>query len=292
MSGAFVRDDVSFYNSFISNSFYAYHYEAFEEILERRAPKLVLYDVRSGYLLKAGPEPAYDLPAKDPTWWFGAPRTSDPPQLTLADIDSMLSVSQTQRTIDTLLRRSRQTHSKVTEDTDDGEQYRVILASATSNMNRWLSDGSRVYSKEHDAIIVPRGQARVEEEVGERHVNEPRLQMLEVYVKRMLTHAPQIILYTPPVSPTVLEDPKQAGYLAEAGREVRAMAGRLRVDYCDLSRAWAEIGCTRDDFYDELHFSRHCNGRILRQLALGCAPLAGGALAKMLKPELIVDREP
>jgi hypothetical protein len=287
MSSKFFRDDVYFYNAFISNSFYAYHYEAFQEIVERKSPSLVLYDVRSGYLLKEGPEPAYDTPAGDPTWWYGAPKSTERPKLSIDEIESLLSLGQTEVTAETLWRRSRWGTKHVTEEEDNGDQYRVVLAAPPSDMDRWLADGSRIYKKEHDAILTPRGQEEVEEQTGERHVNVARLAMLETYVRRMIADVPAIILYSPPVSPTVLEDGSQRESLEESAKEVGEMASRLHIDYCDLASKWDAIGCTVEDFYDETHISRHCNGRVLRQLATGGAPKRGGKLAEMLRPSVL-----
>jgi hypothetical protein len=287
MSGTFFRDDVRFYNSFISNSFYAYQYEAFEELLDKGAPKLVLDDVRSGYLMYEGPEPAYDAPPDDPVWWCGVPHSNLAPTRTLGDVASLLSLNQTESSLATLLRWARQSRSGGAEEADDGEQYRAVLASPPSKMNRWLADGSRVYVGEHDGVLVPRGQERVEEQRGERRVNESRLAMLETYIKRIAHEVPDVILYSPPVSYTVLEDPRQPGYMAELSAKLHAMAARQGVDYCDLSTRWSAIGCTREDFYDEIHLSRHCNERVVRALATGCAPKAGPKLAKMLRPEVL-----
>jgi hypothetical protein len=85
----------------------------------------------------------------------------------------------------------------------------------------------------------------------------------------------------------VLEDPKQRGYMAVLSAKLHAMATRQGVDYCDLATQWSAIGCTKEDFYDEIHISRHCNEMVVRRLATGCAPKAGPKLAKMLRPEVL-----
>jgi hypothetical protein len=290
MSGEFFRDDVRFYNSFISNSYFAYHYEALEELLERGTPKLVLYDVRSGYLLKEGDEPDYAVPADDPVWWCGAPKTTKLPSFSIAELESLLSVAQTQLTVETFWRGTRwgNVHTRAGElEEETYEQYRVALAARPWWMDRWLADGSRVYLLEHDAIIVPRGQQSPEEQQGERRLNEPRLKMLETYVRKMSSRVPALILYSPPVGPAVLEDGSQQVYIREFDERVKQMATRLHLDYCDLSLQGSAIDCKPEDFFDEIHFSRRCNGKVLQRLATGCAPIAGDVLAKLLKPSAL-----
>jgi hypothetical protein len=287
MSGTFFRDGVRFYNSFISNSFFAYHYEAFEDVVSRGTPALLLYDVRSGYLLKEGPEPAYDAPKDDKDWWYGAPNSYAPPRLTLDEVESLLSLSQTVSSGETLWRRWKDSKEALGEQVDDGAPYRVVSAEHPSQMDRWLADGSRVYAKEDNAIIVPRGQERVDEQTGERHVNTARLRMLAGYLGRIHERVSDIVVYSPPVAPTVLEDPTQAASFVEFDERMREVASELKLEFCDFASKWKEIGCLESDFYDEQHSSRHCNRQVLHELVSGCAPRLGPKLRAMVKSEIV-----
>lgn len=287
MSSTFFREGVRFYNGFVSNSFFGYQYEVYEQILERGTPELVLLDVRSGYLLSSGVEPAYETPKDDPVWWAGAPKTvTTKTPLKLSEVESLLSLDQTIFTYKTLRREFLETKALVQAEENDGQPYRVVRIDRPSNIHRWLADGSRVYERELDGKLVPVGQTAVWEAAGERHVNRVRLEMLEVYLRRMLVKTPNIVLYAPPVGPLATADGSQLPWLQEFHVAIAALADKLGLDFCGLESKRAEIGCTVEDYYDELHLSRACNAKIVKAMVNGCAPRLGPRLKKLVRPEL------
>jgi hypothetical protein len=305
MSQTFFPENVHFYNAFLSNSYFAYQYEAFRDLVNAQGvPSLVLFDVRSGLILVAGVEPTWDpadAKTKENVWWAGPPfhygKATAPPWYT--EVDSLLSLQQTELTLQSLRAQVRPAApgkdgaKRVTTsdgaDVDTGAPFQVVAANAISSMHRWLFDGSRVYPGEHDGILVPRNQVRVEEASGDRHVNEERIARVDEYLRRMLESGTTIIMYSPPLQRRVFEDPKQAPSIRASGERLRAMAEKNGVDYCDLSLEADSVGCTASDFYDELHISRHCNQRIIKKLATDCAPRAGKKLRALLLPSILAD---
>jgi hypothetical protein len=304
MSQAFFPENVHFYNAFLSNSYLAYQYEAFRDLVDAQGvPSLVLVDVRSGLILLAGPEPTWD--SNENVWWAGPPfhrgKAAAPSWYT--EVDSLLSLQQTELTLKSLRAQMRPGAAGKDgagggaaggaagdgADVDTGAPFRVVAANATSSMHRWLFDGSRVYPGEHQGTLVPRNQVRVEEASGDRHVNEGRIAAVDEYLRRMLESGTTIIMYSPPLQPRVFNDPRQAPSIRASGERLRAMAEKNGVDYCDLSFEADAVGCTVTDFYDELHISRHCNQRIIKKLATDCAPRAGKKLRALVLPSILAD---
>jgi hypothetical protein len=294
MSKTFFKDSVGFYNGFLSNSYFVYHYEAFEDVVAAHGvPKLVLYDVRSGYLLRGGLEPGWDSPPPgDPVWWGFPPfhLGKAKPVPWYRDLPSLLSLAQTEQTL-TWLRHQlpeRAVQAETSDmDTDTGAQFRCVPVTQKSKMYRWLGDGSRIYAGELDAVLEPHGAIHLDEAVGDRHLNETRFAGLEFVLGRIKAEGSTIIVYSPPTNPVVFDDPRQIAAVRGAGARVKAITDSLGIDYCDLTLEAASLGCAAGDFADEHHISRHCDARIVRRLATGCAPRAGAMLKEMLNAETL-----
>jgi hypothetical protein len=295
MSKTFFKDSVAFYNGFVSNSYYVLEYEVFEDLVALHgAPKLVLFDARSGFVLRPFPEPGWDSPPKDDPIWWGFPpfhlgRPKPPPWY--KDIPSLLSLAQTELTLtwlsNQLPARTPPSSGAGAAQTDNGDQFRCVPITQKSKMNRWLADGSRVYEDELDGVLVSRGAVHIDDSVGKREVNDSRLVGLEFVLSHIQQEGSTIIVYAPPINPVAFDDPRNAPALRAAAARIKGVTDRLGIDYCDLTAAAATIGCTASDFADELHVSRHCDARVVRQLALGCAPRAGGMLKEMLNDETL-----
>ncbi len=280
MSSTSFKDPSTFYNGFLSNSYLAYQYEVFDEITRRRgAPKLVLWDVRSGYLAQVHEEPAWEVPADDPVWYAGAPfyhGDATPPWY--RDIPSLLSLAQTEFTARSLLADLRARDATIEARADTGEPFVLLPADRASISHRWLSDGSRVYPQELAGRLVPRGQTAPQEARGERKLTEASIAMLDVYLQKMLAANARVIVYAPPLRADAASEPTQQPLYAAFDRRVREVTDRRGVDFCDLTVRGAKMGCAPGDFYDELHLGRACDARVLRELASGCAPRAGAEL--------------
>jgi len=295
MSQTFFRDDVHFYNGFISNSFFVYHYELFLDVAAAHGvPSLVLYDIGSGYILRHEPEPEWDTPKESPVWWGFPPfhLGKAQPLPWYRDIPSLLSLPQTELTLTWLDHQLPHSapppspESNVTE-TDNGQQFRCVDLNKPSQMYRWLADGSRVYHGEVGGVFAPPGQVRIEKGVGDRYINPDRVKVLDWVLAQLAATGTKVIVYSPPVHPAVLADGKQLAPLKAAGDAVRAVAEKNGLDFCDLAAEATTLGCGLGDFSDELHISRHCNERVIRRLATGCAPRAGALLKQMLKPSVL-----
>jgi hypothetical protein len=144
-----------------------------------------------------------------------------------------------------------------------------------------------VYEDEIGGVLTPRGPVHIDDSVGERKVNDSRLVGLEFVLDRMQKEGSTIIVYAPPINPVAFDDPRNAPALRAAAARVKAVTDRLGIDYCDLTADAAALGCQAGDFADELHHSRHCDARVVRRLALGCAPRAGAMLKALLNPETL-----
>jgi hypothetical protein len=290
MSQTFFRKGVRFYNGFLSNSFFAYHFEVFDDIVRAGGvPRLVLYDARCLTLVKEGDEPGYDTPPQDPIWWAGAPfrHKAQPQPPWYRDLDSLLSLQQTELTLQTWQdeRQARQTVADLDKDT--GASFRVVDRHVTSKVHRWLADGSRVYPGELDGVLSTRGSVRIEDAQGERKLNPQRAAMLEAFVRRMAATGTTVVLYSPPIDPRALT-PGLSLQMAGAGRAAAQVANRLGVDYCDLTLQAREIGCQDNDFYDQTHLSRACNRGIVHKLVSRCAPKTQQLLRDLVAPDVLV----
>jgi len=294
MSKTFFKDGVAFYNGFVSNSYYVLEYEVFEDIVAAHgAPKLVLFDARSGFVLRPSPEPGWDSPPRDDPIWWGFPpfhlgKAKPPPWY--KDIPSLLSLAQTDLTFTWLENQlpHRQAPSGTgAAETDNGAQFRCVSLTQKSKMNRWLADGSRMYEDEIGGVITSRGAVHIDDSVGNRQVNDSRLVGLEFVLDRIQKEGSKVIVYAPPINPVAFDDPRNAPALRAAAARVKAVTERLGIDYCDLTAEAASLGCGPGDFADELHHSRHCDARVVRRLALGCAPRLGGMLKEMLNGDTL-----
>lgn len=295
MSQTSFADGVRFYNGFISNSYFTYQYEVFDDIVTASgAPRVVLLDLRSGYMLSDGDEPPFDAPANDPRWWAGAPYRLGLAALTpwYRDVDSLLSLQQTMLSIEALwaqhLARGAAPHAGE-PDVDTGAPFLDVAAHAKSGVHRWLADGSRVYPGEVDGVLVPRGQGRVEEARGPRRVNTARLPILESMLRKLQSTGTEVVAYSPPLQPRVFEDPTQAPLVLGAESVLREASARAGVDYCGLGTEARRVGCDPQDFYDELHVSRHCDARVLHELATGCTPRVRKLLHGLLSQSTLAD---
>lgn len=292
MSQTFFRDDVRFYNGFISNSFFTYQCEVFDDLVAAHGvPRLVLYDVRSSFLLNTGAEPFNDTPPADTAWWAGPLfRTGKAPHGPIyADLDSLLSLQQSELTLKWVGRQFETKHPPMEIDVDTGAPYLTVDKNLASTGHRWLADGSRVYPREVNGVLVPRGQAHIEEATGDRKLNVARLKPLEASLRGLVDQGATVIVYSPPLQPRVFEDGTQAPLLREAGARLREITTRVGVDYCDLSMDAEATGCVAADHYDELHISRHCNKMVIRKLATGCAPRAEKVLRGVIAPSILTD---
>jgi len=288
MTQSLFKDDVRFYNGFVSTSYFVLQYEVFDELMRAHgAPPFVLLDVRSGFVLREGDEAAWDSPANSAIWWgfpaFHLGRAKPPPWY--RDIPSLLSLAQTQLTLGWL---SHQLPTKPPAidfgdtEVDNGSQFRCIDLNKKSGMYRWLVDGSRVYGDEVGGVLPPPGQVHINEALGERHVNPNRLVGLEWVLRRLHDAGATVIVYSPPVNPRSYQDVKQVKPFQEFGAAIRAVTDRNGLDFCDFTLKADAIGCGAGDFSDEVHISRHCDQRILREMTLGCAPKTGAKLASKL----------
>lgn len=206
------------------------------------------------------------------------------------DIPSLLSVAQTEQTLTKLatsLHAKPPKHDTDVSNVDTGEQFRCVSAAVPAKMYRWLADGSRVYEGEVNGVLAPPLPLRINNAVGDRHPNAERLLGLDFIVRKIEEDGAKVIVYSSPVHPRSYDDPKQARAIEAFGAAVRAVTDRHGVDYCGLAMKANEIGCLPSDFADELHISRHCNERIVRELALGCAPRAGPLLRAKLNPDIL-----
>jgi hypothetical protein len=290
VSSTFFKEGVRFYNGFLSNSYFVYHYEVFDDLVAAHGPpKLVLYDVRSGYLLRDATEPAWDTPGNSPLWWGFPPfHTGKPAPLPwYRDIPSLLSLAQTELTL-TWLKNQLPVHASgpVSTDTekDDGKQFRCVDLTKKSSMYRWMADGSRIYQGELDGKLAPHGPIHVSEAVGDRHVNETRPVQLDWVLGKILERGTKVILYSPPIHPASYVDPRQIPAIKASGAALQRVADKYGIDYCDLTLLADDLGCTNEDFSDELHVSRRCDRLVMKRLATSCAPKAGPMLRGMLAP--------
>lgn len=295
MSGTFFKEPSHFYNGFVSNSYFAYQWEVFDEVSKNGStPKIVLWTVRSGNFAEVHREPQYEERPDDPVWWAGAPffngANTMPPWY--KDVPSLLSLAQTEFTFRTLLTDFRARKQNVAIGTDNGQSYVLLPADQASISHRWLSDGSRVYPKEVSGKLVPRGQPFPEETRGDRKLNESSVVMLDAYLGRFAAVGTKVVLYTPPLSALAIEDKTQWKLFAEFDRRVREISERRGVDFCDMTTVGAQMGCTVDDYYDELHISRHCNERALHEIVSGCAPRVGPELRAMVTDAVIAGPPP
>jgi len=144
-----------------------------------------------------------------------------------------------------------------------------------------------MYEDELGGVLTSRGAVHIDDSVGNRQVNDTRLVGLEFVLGRIQKEGSTVIVYAPPINPVAFDDPRNAPALRAAGAQVKAVTERLGIDYCDLTADAARLGCVSGDFADELHISRHCDARVVRQLALGCAPRAGGMLKELLNAETL-----
>jgi len=293
MSATFFKEGVGFYNGFLSSSFFAYQYEVFDEIARARGtPQIVLFDIRSGYLLTAGDEPSYDAPADDKVWWAGPPwsrgETSTP---WYRDIDSLLSLQQTEFTARFVAAECERRRAPTTADEDgEGSAFRVVPQGVPWGEHRWLPDGSRLYPGEVEGVLVPGAQDRIVYSTGDRELNAARVERLGEYLDRLSRAGAKVIAYSPPLGPRVFEQvPPPLEALRSMDAAVREVIERRRIDYCDLTTEAAALGCGAGDFFDAIHLSRACNRRVVRRLANGCASRAGAALRAMLADAVLRD---
>jgi hypothetical protein len=301
MSQAFFQSDVRFYNGWISISSLVHRLEVFDDIVAAHgAPKLVLFDVRSGSILSdhAEPdtEPDYGTAADDPSWRGMPPfRYGNAAPLPwyrwYRDADSLLSLQQTERTLLWFASHVRDGRApsvdQAVPDADTGSPFRDVALGAKSTMYRWLADGSRVCPGEVSGVLPP-PPADFFLDRGDRHPNESRLKVLESVTRAMLAAGSRVMMYSPPMSPRVFADGgAQAGHVLEARARVIAIAERLGVDYCDATLDAGALHCDEDDFSDETHISRRCNEHIVKRLASGCAPRDGAMLKRMLRRSVL-----
>jgi hypothetical protein len=285
MSQTSFRAGVRFYNGFLSNSHLVYQAEVFDELVAHtgQVPKLVLVDVRSDFYLRDGDEPGDEIPDKDRRFtdgWGGRWETGPvKAPAWYADFDSMLSLQQTLATLEWVGRHIPGLEPPKAGDTTD--PYHILPRGTKSDAYRMLADGSRVYPGEVEGVIVPRG-AQGEDQKDEVRANEVRLRRLDSFVRK-LAKATTVIVYTPPLKPSVSVDPRVARLRDYVSGRFAKIGGQVGVDYYDMSRAAADVGCDEHDFYDELHISRHCNDRLLHELAHR-APRAGAKLGEALTP--------
>jgi hypothetical protein len=290
MSHTFFKDSVRFYNGFISNSYFVLEYEAFLDIVNAHgAPKLVLFDARSGFILHDSPEPAWDTPPESPLWWGFPPFHSGKaaPLPWYRDIPSLLSLAQTDLTLTWLAHQlplaPKAPDTGATEE-DNGQQFRCVDVTRKSPMYRWLADGSRVYANEVLGVLAPPDAIHVSEAVGDRHVTESRYPQLDWVFQKILAAGSKIIVYSPPIHPASYADGRQRAAITLADAGIRKIAEKNGLDYCDLVFEAESLGCGKEDFADELHHSRACDRRVVKRLVNGCAPRLGGMLREMVAP--------
>jgi hypothetical protein len=286
MSQTSFRPGVRFYNGFLSNSHLVYQAEVFDELVAHtgHVPKLVLVDVRSTFYLREGDEPGEEIPDKDTRFtngWGGRWETGPiKAPAWYADFDSMLSLQQTLATLQWVGRHiPGLDRPPPTGDTTD--PYHILPRAAKSDAYRMLADGSRVYPGEVEGVIVPRG-IQGEDPKEEVRANEVRLRRLDSFLRK-LAKATTVIVYSPPLKPSVSVDPRVAKLRLYLLGRVAKIAAQVGVDYYDMSLLAAQVGCDEHDFYDELHISRHCNDRLLHALPQH-APRAGAKLGEALTP--------
>jgi len=295
LSSELFRDDVHFYNGFISNSFFAYQYEVYESLSSRGVtPQVVLWDVRSGYVLQQGEgpaEPPFEAPSSDARWFAGPPFRGGVTQVSLpiwSQMDSLLSLRQTQHSLVVLSTpRSAETAGKTAPALSG---FELVPRWPVATVHRWLADGTRVYPGELDGRLAPRAQPapNVTEAVGRRIVRTAEAEAFGAYVARVVAAGSRVIAYAPPIHPLSYADPAQRLPLAAFDEKMKAVLGAQHVDFCNLTTEATRIGCQDADFYDELHISRACNEKVLRSLVSGCAPLAEGVLRPLVKRALLV----
>jgi hypothetical protein len=279
------RPGVRFYNGFLSNSHMVYQNEVFDELVAhtQHVPKLVLVDVRATFFLREGDEPGEEIPDRDPRFtnqWGGRWETSTTKTPAwYADFDSMLSLQQTEATLQWIGLHVPGLSGATTGDTT--EPFRILPRGAKSDAYRMLADGSRVYPGEVEGVLIPRG-IQGEDPKEEVRANEVRLRRLGVFLRK-LAKVTTVIVYTPPMKPSVYADARVAKLRDSVLGRIGALAGPIGVDYYDMSRRADELGCGEHDFYDELHIARHCDDSLLRALAQR-APRAGAQLGALLTP--------
>ena len=291
MSGTFFREEVKFYNGFISNSYFEYQWEVFDQFVQLgTTPRIVLWDVRSGYILQRGTEPTEDAKPTDAVWFAGPPFQRGQQGTSSAwwtQIDSLLSLRQTEHTFDVLVGKRGAGTGRWAASLS---AFELVAKDNVSASYRWIADGSRVYPNEDRAGIKPRHpKLRLEEPVGRRKVQDQKAQMLAVYLDRILASGARLIVYAPPIHPASYDDPAQLPPLGEYAAKIRAITEPRKIDFCDLTTKAKDIGCTVADFYDELHLSRNCNERVVRELVSGCAPLAGGVLRATVSRQVLAN---
>ena len=293
MSKAFFKNDVRFYNGFISNTCFAYQYEVFYDLQNAHSsvPKIVLVDVRSGTVLREGTEPLWDSGAANFKWYGHPPfRYGKPdPVPWYRDIPSLLSLAQTEDTFTSLFARFRHAAPSTgdVDAQDTGQQFRCVSLTSNAHMYRWSADGARIYSNERNGALVPEGQLRIGDAVGDRHPNHERLGGLDDILGRMKAAGSRVVVYSPPVHPRSYDDRRQAKMIESSGAAIREITAKYDIDYCDLSLAADRIGCTASDFADEVHVSRHCDERVVHELVSGCAPKVAPLLRPMVAPAVL-----
>lgn len=292
MSAEFFRDDVHFYNGFISNSYFAYQYEVYDALSVRGiTPALVLWDVRSGFILQGdgtGCEPPLEGAESDPAWFAGPPFRSGVARTTApwwTQFDSLLSLRQTEHSIEALTAKKAAT--KPGDESMAVAPFELVPRAGPSSAYRWLADGSRVYPGEVDGKLPPRvAKVPLTEPLGQRKVRPLQAKRFGEYVSRIVKAGSRVIAYAPPIHPDSYADPAQKGPIEAFSAEMQSVLRERNVDFCDFTLEATKLGCGDQDFKDELHLSRACNESIVRALAtraaLGRDTLRGLVTRKIL----------
>jgi hypothetical protein len=282
MSETSFRPEVRFYNGFLSNSPMVYQEEVLDELVQHtgQRPKLILVDVRAAVFLREGDEPGEKIPKDDARFtnqWGGPWGTPPKPPPWYSDIDSMLSLQQTELSLNAMGIHPEHFFDK---SEDSPKAFTIVPRSQTVDAYRLLGDGSRSYPKESsDGVLVPRG-VRGEEQTEMVHPNANRLSRLRSFLRK-LAPGSTVVVYSPPTKPDAYDErtmPLQQSVLGQIA-QAAALEG---VSYCNLSHSAKIIGCTEADFFDELHISRACDDRVLHTLA-DCAPRASAILRSVLR---------
>ena len=168
--------------------------------------------------------------------------------------------------------------------------FEVTQRGGASLDYRWLADGGRLYPGEDaSGKLAAHGRPVIREATGRRTVEMEKAESFGRYLDRVIAAGTRVIAYAPPLHPAVFEDPSQATPVAELAAAMRSVTAARKVDFCDLTTRAEEIGCTAEDFEDELHTSRHCDERILWELANRCAPLAESVLHPLVAREILAQ---
>ena len=203
-------------------------------------------------------------------------------------MDSLLSIQQTKLSAATLwesLFVSKQEELDVAKNNGNDT---FSISSYSRPVNRWrnLQDGSRIFRMEENMQIQPGNIPCAPVQSINRAVVDRYAETLDW----LRGAGSRVIAFTAVQAPGSFAcAPNAASYMTELDELLAKAAAERGADYCGLALSAEKLGCTRDDYLDRWHNTRHCADRTVRYLANHCAKINGDYLRSLLKPEALAE---